>query len=332
MQECKPDFPREEIGIAEESEVAGGSVAGPPDTKPRGSYLAGAAWALFAISIWAGWFISSRFNVSGGLTAYDLVALRFGLAGLILLPVSIRLRGGLGLLRWRTALALFAGSGAIYSLATTGGLTFAPAAEGAALTPGVMPMATAILSVLILKERVTRSQLVGFCLIFCGIVTIAGLGLFQSAHHAWIGHILFLTGAFLFSGYTIALRRSGLSGMEAVALVSLWSSVLYLPVYVVALHPRILSVPASSLLVPAFYQAILTNIVSLIAYARAVTILGPSRASPFAALIPAVTALLGMVLLNEYPSAIDWAGIVSVSAGVYLASGAPFRWTVKRFT
>src|SRR5271165_5235787 len=128
MQECKPDFPREEIGIAEESEVAGGSVAGPPDTKPRGSYLAGAAWALFAISIWAGWFISSRFNVSGGLTAYDLVALRFGLAGLILLPVSIRLRGGLGLLRWRTALALFAGSGAIYSLATTGGLTFAPAA------------------------------------------------------------------------------------------------------------------------------------------------------------------------------------------------------------
>jgi drug/metabolite transporter (DMT)-like permease len=192
-----------------------------------------------------------------------------------------------------------------------------------------MPMATAILSVLILKERVSRPQLIGFCMIFCGVFIIAGLGLVGGGHHAWIGHLLFIAGAFLFAGYTIALRRSGLSGMEGVAIVSLWSSITYLPVYFAALHPRIFSVPLTSLIVPAFYQAILTNIVSLIAYARAVSILGASRAAPFAALIPAMTAFLGILFLGEYPSAADWAGIACVSAGVYLASGAPAGWIFK---
>ena len=53
----------------------------------------------------------------------------------------------------------------------------------------------------------------------------------------------------------------------------------------------------------------MTNVISLVAYARAVAILGPSRASPFAALIPAVTALLGILVLGEHPASADWAGI-----------------------
>jgi len=326
MQECRPGFTDAEPAGTGDYEPAPGIASSKSEPAKSASFLAGAAWALFAISIWSGWFVSTRFNVSTDLTAYDLVALRFGVAALILVPVTIRLRGGLGLLRWRTALALFAGSGIVYSICVTGGVTFAPAAEGAALTPGVMPMATALLSVLVLKDRLTKSQLAGLCFISAGVVAIAGAGLFAGAHRAWIGHILFVTGAFLFAGYTIALRRSGLSGMQATALVSTWSCVLYLPVYIFALHPRVLEVPALSLVFPAFYQGVLTNVISLVAYARAVSALGPARASPFAALIPAVTALLGMFFLGERPASADWAGIACVSAGVYLASGAPLRW------
>jgi drug/metabolite transporter (DMT)-like permease len=290
------------------------------------SFWAGAAWALFAISIWAGWFISTRLDAGSGLTAYDIVALRFGVAAVILLPITIRLRCGLGLLHWTTTLALFAGSGVIYSLLTTAGVFFAPAAEGAALTPGVMPMATALLSVLLLKERLARSQITGLCLILAGVIAIAGFGLFQGAHRAWIGHILFVMGAFLFAGYTIALRRSGLSGLEAAALVSIWSSAVYLPFYAALLHPRLLEVPPASLVIPAIYQGILTNVISLFAYGRAVSALGPSRAAPFAALIPAFSALLGLAILGEHPTLADWTGIACVSCGVYAASGAPLDW------
>src|SRR5208282_2089558 len=271
MQECRPAPAGAEPVSTEDHEPTTRIASSKSAPVTSSSYIAGAGWALFAISIWSGWFVSTRFNVSTDLTAYDLVALRFGVAALILLPVTIRLRGGLGLLRLRTALALFAGSGIVYSLCVTIGVTFAPAAEGAALTPGVMPMATALLSVLVLKDRLTNSQLAGLCFISAGVLAIAGAGLFDGVHRGWIGHILFVTGAFLFAGYTIALRRSGLSGMQAAALVSTWSSVLYLPVYLFTLHPRILEVPLSSLVFAAFYQGVLTNIVSLVAYARAVS-------------------------------------------------------------
>jgi drug/metabolite transporter (DMT)-like permease len=329
MQECRPEFPDTET--AEETGGNSGIARAGAAAPGTASYLAGAAFALFTISIWSGWFVSTRFDVSSGLTAYDLVALRFGVAALVLLPIGIRLRGGIGLLQWRTALALFAGSGVVYSLCTTAALTFAPAAEGAALAPGVIPMATALLSVVILKERLTKAQLIGFGLIFTGVIVIAGTGLLASAHHAWIGHILLVMGAFFFAGYTVTLPRSGLSSIEAVAIVSLWSTLLYLPIYIFMLHPRVLEVPAASLLFPAFYQGIMTNVVSLVVYARAVSLLGPSKAAPFAALIPAVTALLGIVLLDEHPTLPDWTGIASVSAGVYLASGAPLRWLSRLF-
>jgi drug/metabolite transporter (DMT)-like permease len=183
--------------------------------------------------------------------------------------------------------------------------------------------------VLLLKERLARSQIAGLCLILAGVAAIGGAGLFQGEHRAWIGHILFLAGAFLFAGYTIALRRSGLSGLEAAALVSIWSSAVYLPVYAAALHPRLFDVPIASVVFPAFYQGVLTNVISLFAYGRAVSALGPSKAAPFAALIPAFAALLGLFFLGEHPTLADWIGIACVSCGVYAASGAPMGWLLN---
>src|SRR5262245_3977294 len=117
MQECRSGFP----GTGETGD--GADETGAPGLHRRlgvpsqaAPFWAGAAWALFAISIWAGWFISTRFGAGSGLTAYDIVTLRFGVTALVLLPITLRLRGGLGLLRWRTALALFAGSGVPFSL------------------------------------------------------------------------------------------------------------------------------------------------------------------------------------------------------------------------
>lgn len=325
MQECRVQAADAESVEAEELETSVLGLAAAAEEPPI-NYLAGAVWGLLAISIWAGWFVSTRFNVTSDLSVHDLVALRFGVAAIVLIPVAIRLRGGIELVGWRNGLALFAGSGIIYSLCSTGGIAFAPAAEGAALTPGVMPLSTALLSVLLLKERLSTRQFSGFAFILGGVILIGGLGLFHGGHREWIGHVLFLTGAFLFAGYTIALRRTGLSGLEATALVSLWSCIVYLPIYFFAFHPHLFEAPLTSLLFPAFYQGIMANVVSLVAYGRAVSILGASRAASFAALIPAVTAFLSLIILGEYPSIPDWAGIVFVSAGVYLASGAPLPW------
>jgi drug/metabolite transporter (DMT)-like permease len=65
------------------------------------------------------------------------------------------------------------------------------------------------------------------------------------------------------------------------------------------------------------------TIVSLLLYGRAVAILGASGAAAFGALVPALSALLAIPLLDEWPNETDWVGIVLISAGVDLTSGGP---------
>ncbi len=288
-----------------------------------GGFAIGAAWGLFAISIWAGWFIVTRFGADSSLTSYDLVALRYSVTLVVLLPFLIRIRSRIALLKPADAFMMALGSGAAFSLCITAGVAFAPAAEGAALTPGVMPVMTALVSVVLLGEVLRRRQMMGLVFTLCGVVAIAGAGLMGTGHLKWVGHLLFMSAAFLFALYTVALRRSRLSGLEATAFVSLVSCAVYLPVYFLTLHPRLLSASPSSLALQAFYQGIAVNIISLVAFGRAVARLGAARASAFAAAVPALTLILAMLFLGEIPSMADGFGIVAVTIGVLLASGAP---------
>jgi drug/metabolite transporter (DMT)-like permease len=72
------------------------------------------------------------------------------------------------------------------------------------------------------------------------------------------------------------------------------------------------------------------TIVSLLLYGRAVAILGASGGAAFGALVPALSALLAIHLLDEWPTQTDWVGILLISAGVYLTSGGPLPgWDPK---
>jgi drug/metabolite transporter (DMT)-like permease len=56
----------------------------------RLNYLIGAVFGVAAGSIWAGWSAVTRLAVTTSLDAWDIPALRFGVAGLLLLPIVIR--------------------------------------------------------------------------------------------------------------------------------------------------------------------------------------------------------------------------------------------------
>jgi hypothetical protein len=53
-------------------------------------------------------------------------------------------------------------------------------------------------------------------------------------------------------------------------------------------------------------QGVLTAIVALLLYGRMVGLLGAMRGAAFVALTPAMTALLAIPILGEWPSAVDW--------------------------
>ena len=118
------------------------------------------------------------------------------------------------------------------------------------------------------------------------------------------------------------MSRAKLDPLHAAALVATGSLVLYLPVYLALFGTRLARLSSVDLAIQAIFQGILVTIISVLLYGRAVAILGASGGSAFGAVVPALSALLAIPLLGEWPSETDWLAIGLISAGVYLASGA----------
>ena len=125
-------------------------------------------FGLTAASIWAGWSVITRLAVTTGLDAWDIAALRFGVAGLLLSPVVMRRGIALDRLGWLGLAAIIAGLGVPYALAAAGGLHFSPASDQGALNPGCMPLFVALIAALVLREKLSTAQKLGLSLILAG--------------------------------------------------------------------------------------------------------------------------------------------------------------------
>lgn len=299
-----------------------GKDAAEPTTR---ELLHGAAWGVSAALLSAGWWVVTRASVGHDLDhldPFDLAALRFAIAGVLLLPVLLRRWAAIRRTSpWLLAIMILS-IGAPYSLVAGGGLCFAPAGSGGVLVPGALPLFAAALAALVFRERIDRQRGAGLALIVAGIGAMAGHGLFADPA-ATPGHLMFLGGALLWAGFTVALRKAALAPLAAVALVSVASMGLYLPLYVWLLEPRILTAPLNEILVQALYQGVLAGIAGLYCFSRAVALLGAARGAAFAALVPVLATAIGVPLLGEYPSPEETAAVGLVALGVYLASGAP---------
>jgi drug/metabolite transporter (DMT)-like permease len=293
------------------------------------TYLKGALYGCAAVAIWASWSVVTRFAVTTNLDAWDIVALRFGVAGLLLAPVVMRRGLARNRLGWFGLAVLIAGMGAPHALVAATGLHFAPAHDAGALNPGCMPLFVALIAAIGMGERLSTARVLGLSLILAGAVAIVGWHA-EGRGTAWstsrtFGDLLFLIAAFLTACFTVAMRRARLDPLHAAALLSTGSLAIYLPIYFALYGARLARIPPAHLAVQALFQGVIVTIISLVLYGRAVVILGASGGAAFGALVPALSALFAIPLLGEWPSATDWAGIALISTGVYLTSGGPVR-------
>ena len=286
-------------------------------------YLRGALCGLSAVCIWAAFIVVSRLGVRTSLTPWDVAAIRFAVAGAILLPYLWRRGLALDRLGWQGVAAVAVGCGAPMVLLVNAGLLFAPAAQGGALFPGVMPLMVALLAAAILKEAFTLQKTGGLILIILGAVGIVWASGGTLGTRQNIGHALFLCAGLAWASYTVAMRRSRLDGLHAAAIAAAASFVLYLPVYAMIAGATLFRAPLFDVALQAVVQGVLTAIVALLLYGRMVAILGATSGAAFVALTPAMTAVLAIPILDEWPSTTDWIAITLISLGVYLVSGGP---------
>jgi drug/metabolite transporter (DMT)-like permease len=281
------------------------------------------AWALLAVTIWGGWFVATRIAVGPGgvLGASDLVAIRFGVGGLLLLPAFLARARSWPRAAWIDALWLTAGSGAPFALVVSTGLRFAPASHAAALTPGTMPLWAALLGMLFMRDRPNRGQFLGLGLILSGALTLAG-GIV--GRDEILGHGFFLIGSVLFAASTVRMRGSQLKPLDATALVCVYSFVGYLPFYLLSGTSNLALASARELAFQALYQGVLVSAVALLAFNRAIAVLG-RRAPAFAALVPVLATLFAIPAAGEIPGWPESIAVVAIGLGVLLTAISGLR-------
>ena len=279
----------------------------------------GMAYGIAAALIWGIWPVLSRLGVSETLTAFDITALRFGVSGLILLPLVFR--HSTKNLGWKRALFLSCGAGAPYVLVMVTGLSLAPAGHAGVITPSCMLIFSTIGSGLFLGDTLTRARRFGLPMIIVGVLLIGWDGFANLSGDVLQGDILFAVGGLLWASYTVASRAWQVDPVHATALVSVISMTLYLPFYVLMNEPHILSAPLGEVLFQGLFQGVLAASLGLIFYTRSVAILGASQGAVFAALVPGIAVLLAYPILGEVPSVHELIGVLVVSFGMVTALG-----------
>ncbi|HVJ28937.1 MAG TPA: DMT family transporter [Gammaproteobacteria bacterium] len=304
----------------------GGSAAN-AGSNLRPSPIAGSAFGALAALIWAGFPAITKMSMaSSALDAWDVTALRFGVAGLLLLPLFARRR--LGELHPLAALFLACGAGAPYVLLTAGGLEFAPGGHMGVMTPSCMLLCSTLGSRLVLKEALTGGRIAGAFAIAAGLVTLGWDGLSNHGELTWLGDAMFVLGGLFWASYTIGLRVWRVDALHATAVVGVLSMALYLPGYAWLAGADLAAAPWREIVIQAVFQGVLSAVVALLLYTRAVTILGAARGAVFAALVPAFSLLLAIPLLHETPTALQLVGVMFVTAGMVFALGLhdPAKW------
>jgi drug/metabolite transporter (DMT)-like permease len=277
------------------------------------------AGMIFSVLLFGSNFVVSRYAVLHGMTAHDMMAVRFGTAGLLLLPLFLR-RGvadcsGVG---WGRGLFLLVSSGFPMSFLMLTGLSLAPAAHGATITPGTVTMIGIAGSVVMFGAAITRNLVVGTACMLGGLACLAIAGS-SGGQGTLTGDMLFLCCGLLWGFYPLMVQRWRIDGLHAAAIVAVLS-LAYLPFYFAFFFRGLDVAPWGVFVFQAFYQGVLNVIVGLWLWGRAAHVLGAAVVGRFPPLIPVTGTALAIPILGEWPGSMQWIGIALIVGGLFVAS------------
>jgi drug/metabolite transporter (DMT)-like permease len=281
-------------------------------------FVVGFAWAALTVAIFSGWFVVTRLSMTHQLRIWDIIAFRFGVGGLLLLPFLIAQRRALPPRAWLEGLLFAVLWGAPFVFLVGLGIHLTSAALASSITPALMPVFAGLIGRVALKEPLGLSRLLGYAGIVAGLIALAATA--ATGVYNPVGVLLLILGAVTWAIYTLLFRRSHLSPMQSAALICFWSALIFLPVYFFLGLSHIADAPLPELLVQIIYQGVLMSVVAIAAFNRAVTLLGAGAATAIIALLPAIVSTLSIPILGETPGATGWLAIATIAVGVILAA------------
>lgn len=287
---------------------------------------------VFAMLCWAGAGIA----VKEALVVFSpltLIVLRFTLAIVLMLLVGVLFRRNevLGLQRVeKRDIPLFVLGGLfqpflyfIFETYTYQSFASPTIAEAMLST---QPIMAPILAFIILREKVTRNNVVGILISTVGMLLLLLVGANNFALGNPWGVLLAIVTVSMSVGYTIILRRipTRYSSLSIVFYVQLVALVLFYAVWGVfdrqSLQDTIAPLSADlSPVIAVGYLAVFASVTAFILFCYTVRQIGVTRANVFNNVRPVFTALLMWVIFDEQLPVWKWVGIIVIVIGLFIS-------------
>jgi len=277
--------------------------------------LTGYVASALVVVIWSFWLVISRFGASSVLTIYDLAALRYGISGLISLPLVLYFKPWRGMSLYRMVV-LSAILGPVYILTVFAGFLFAPVAHAGVFMNGFLPIFSILLGWGLFATRPLRLQAVGAVIILLGAVVLTANSGELLLLDGWKGDALFLIGAAFFASYLVLSRRWQVKTTQVLLCGAVINGLFFIPIWALFLPSGMAQAAPDMLLLQMIYQGLVPNLLGLILIAHAARTIGAEVTSGWLAAVPAVATVLGAGFLNETLSLLSWVGLVVLTAGL----------------
>ena len=188
------------------------------------------------------------------------------------------------------------------------------------------PIMAPILAFIILREKVTRNNVVGILLSTVGMLLLLLVGANNFALGNPWGVLLAVVTVSMSVGYTIILRRipTRYSPLSIVFYVQLVALVLFYAVWGVfdrqSLQDTIAPLSADlSPVIAVGYLAVFASVMAFILFCYTVRQIGVTRANVFNNVRPVFTALLMWVIFDEQLPIWKWVGIIVIVIGLFIS-------------
>ncbi len=300
----------------------------------------GIACAIITVAIWTSFIIIARAMAHKTLTPLDIVFVRMVGAGLVMVPWGwwwvrrARERSepgvaqmwlGLSPYPWRITVTAGLLAAVLYASLAYSGFLYAPAAHASVLMPGMLPLWTTLIALVVIGTPITGRRWIGLALIVAGGLLVGGSSLLRAfdGGDVWKGDLLFLASSFFWSSYTVMTRKHAMAAIPATIAVCVFASFTFVPVYALLAGTGLIvshlhQAPWSEIVFQALVQGIGSVVISGITFVRMVETFGPIRSTMITAVVPGLSALGAVLFLGE---PLYWnllLGLALVTVGIVL--------------
>jgi drug/metabolite transporter (DMT)-like permease len=152
-----------------------------------------------------------------------------------------------------------------------------------------------------------------------GVLMIGWDGVAGAHPGAWRGDLLLVAAGGTWAIFTLLLRRWQVPAIPATAAVTIISAIIVLPLWLPWRAEALVALPTRAILFHLVMQGLVLGALAMFLYARAVELLGATRAATLGVMVPVIALLLAALMLGEPVSLLQVLGAACAVGGMLAA-------------